>query len=547
MFCKPYYEMEGDNAGKEGIGSFLAKANNFIESKHRIILIAILLFAFIIRLKYMTVNAAVWWDEADYLSLAKHFGLGLPEQAAPWRARAVPMLWGAFYFLGANEWFIRFFSQFVAVGGVLLTYFIGKEFFSKKIGLLAALFMSVYFEHMFWSARVSLDVYSLLLFGLAAFFFYKGYVKGHGNKYIYATGAIYGAGIYAYDGIGFLAIFLLLFLLLTERLKFLKDKRLWIMVGVALLAALPFAVYHEVEFGHPYPRLKLFSSIEGGQITLAEGAQQSMPAKIVSLLPDTFSYFKGIGYYLSPQLPSGIFWGIAKWSMFLLFLLGLLAFVNMFICFDKVWKNENKELKSEFYLFLWGFSVLLIFGIVNAISAFYFEPRFVFPAMPVIFIVCALGIRQMYRLVSKYSKEVAVGLAVVLVVTGVVGQLSFANALINAKKDTYVQEKEGGEWLKQHTSPGDVLVGCGLTVQIIYYSERDFKRVGSNNATLADETIKKYKPKYYVLDGMDFEGCKSEQYPAINQDKMVPVQAFFMDAAKTQPIYIIFEIKQEAY
>ncbi|MBU2637877.1 MAG: glycosyltransferase family 39 protein [Nanoarchaeota archaeon] len=524
------------------MSDFIEKAKEFIEQKHRLILILILAFAFIIRLKYMTINAAVWWDEADYLTLARNYGLGTPEQAAPWRARLVPMVWGIFYAIGANEWVIRFFNQFIAVGGVLLTYFVGKEFFNKTTGLLASLFMAVYFEHLFWSARVSLDVYSLLLFGLATFFFYKGYVKNQNNKYIYATGAIYGAGIYAYDGIGFFAIFLLLFLLITERLKFLKDKRLWIMVGIALLCALPFAIYHQVEFGHPYPRLQLFSSIHGGQITVAEEGQSTG-----SLISDTFSYFKGIGYYLSPPLASGIIWMIAKWSLLILFLTGLLAFANMFIGFDKIWKNENKQLKSEFYLFLWGFSVLLIFGIVNAISAFYFEPRFVFPAMPVIFIVCALGISQMFKLVSKYSREAAAVIALLLVFFGVYGQLTYADMLIENKKDSFAQEKLGGQWLKEHTSSGDVLVGCGLTVPITYYSERDIKRIGSGNVTLADETIKKYKPRYYVLDGFDYAACSNEQYPALNQDKMQPVMAFFLDEAQTQPVYIIFEINNAAY
>ena len=69
---------------------FLNKANQFFNKHFKLILIAVLAFALILRLKYMTVNAALWWDEADYLTIAKHYGLGLPEQAAPWRARAIP-------------------------------------------------------------------------------------------------------------------------------------------------------------------------------------------------------------------------------------------------------------------------------------------------------------------------------------------------------------------------------------------------------------------------------------------------------------------------
>ncbi|MDD4878248.1 MAG: glycosyltransferase family 39 protein [Candidatus Nanoarchaeia archaeon] len=537
-------EGSAEDGSKPKESAFVNKLNDFIVQKHRLILIAILAFAFIIRLKYMTVNAAVWWDEADYLTLAKHYGLGLPEQAAPWRARAIPMLWGIFYWLGANEWFIRFFNQFVAVGSVLVTYLIGKEFFSKKIGLLAALFMAVYFEHLFWSARLSADIYSLVLFGLAALFFYRGYVKNEGKNYLYATGAIYGAGIYAYDGIGFLAIFLFLFLLVTERLKFLKNKKIWIIVGCALLAALPFAIYHQAEFGSPYPRINMILSSPDEGLA---ASQQGAVGKIISSLPNMFSYITSTGYYLGSGLPAIGLGSIAKWALIIAFIAGLAAFINMFIGFDKVWKKENKRLIGDFYLLLWGFSVLLIFGIVNAFSAFIFEPRFVFPAMPILFIICALGIRKIFWFISKYNKEMAVAVVALLMIFGIYAQLSYADNLINYKKDSFSQEREGGLWLKEHTNPGDVIVGCGLSVPIVYYSERDFKSASSGNITLAEENIRTYKPRFYVLDGLDYAGCANEQYPMINQEKMTPVMAFFMDEAKTQPIYIIFEINQSAY
>lgn len=515
--------------------------NDFIIQKHRIILIAILAFAFILRLKYMTINAAVWWDEADYMTLAKHYAFGLPEQAAPWRARAIPLLWALFYKFGANEWFIRFFNQFIAVGAVLVTYLIGKEFFDKKIGLLASLFMAVYFEHLFWSARLSADIYSLVLFGLAALFFYKGYVKDEGKKYLYATGAIYGVGIYAYDAVGFLAIFLLVFLLVTERLRFLKDKRIWIIVGIALLSALPFAIYHYAEFGHPYPRIQMILGSPDEAIT--PGAQ----AAVSTVISNVLSYIKGVGYYLLPPIQNGFLASIAKWSLFIAFWIGLTAFANMFIGFDKVWKKESRLLAAEFYILLWGFMVLLIFGLVNAFSAFIFEPRFVFPAMPILFIICALGIRQIFKYISKSNKEMAVAAIVIIILLGIYAQMSFADLLIQGKKDSFLQEKEGGLWLKEHTRPGETLVGCGLSVPIVYYSERDFKPISGGNITFIEETIRKYKPRFFVLDGFDYAGCANEKYPAMNQDKLRPVMAFFIDEAKTQPIYIIFEINQAAY
>jgi len=51
---------------KESIALFLNKNSNLI-------LIVILLFAIVIRLKYLTINQAVWYDEAEYLNTAKYW------------------------------------------------------------------------------------------------------------------------------------------------------------------------------------------------------------------------------------------------------------------------------------------------------------------------------------------------------------------------------------------------------------------------------------------------------------------------------------------
>src|SRR3989344_5541597 len=98
-------------------------------NKNTALLLALLLVAtFLLRLKYMTVNAGLWWDESDYLRLAKHYAFGLPYIAATYRERAMTMVCGLMYKLGANEWIIRFIEQQLSVAGVYVVYLIGKEF-----------------------------------------------------------------------------------------------------------------------------------------------------------------------------------------------------------------------------------------------------------------------------------------------------------------------------------------------------------------------------------------------------------------------------------
>ena len=44
-----------------------------LKNKSDILLIVILLLAFLIRLKYFNINTGIWWDEAEYLVMAKDF------------------------------------------------------------------------------------------------------------------------------------------------------------------------------------------------------------------------------------------------------------------------------------------------------------------------------------------------------------------------------------------------------------------------------------------------------------------------------------------
>src|SRR3990167_7779999 len=115
--------------------------------------------------------------------------------------------------------------------------------------------MAVYHENLFWTARISMDIYAIILLGLLALFFYRGYVKDMGNKYLYAAGALFGYGVYAYDSTGFFAVMAFFYLIATEKLRFLKNKKFWCVAIAAIIAFLPWAIYHQVSFGSVYPRI----------------------------------------------------------------------------------------------------------------------------------------------------------------------------------------------------------------------------------------------------------------------------------------------------
>ncbi len=502
------------------------KVESFIEKKAVLILLIILIGAFIIRLKYLTINSAVWWDEADYLTLAKHFGLGLPEQAAPWRARPIPWIWGLFYYLGATEYFIRILSLLVSVGGVYLAFVIGKEFYGKKIGLFSALFMAVYHENLFWTARISMDTYAIILFGLLALFFYRGYVKDMGRKYLYAAGALFGYGVYAYDSTGFFAVMVFFYLIATEKLRFLKNKKFWCVAVAAVIAFIPWAIYHQVQYGTVYPRI---TSMIGPQVVSGVEANRPLAAN----LQEYFSFFMAFPYYL-------------KGPIFLFFLLGLLLFYELFIGFDIMLKGKegSESLKRDYYVLLWALVLPFMFGFVVMLSNFYYEARYLLPAMPIYLAIAGRGLFKVQEYIAKHNYLISLAVVLVVIVMSINSQLAFADQIIQAKKDTYIQERLGGEWVKQYTSPGEPLVGCCQTVQILYYTERTFTRIEDNDAL--EKFIKEKRPRFYILDFLD-PFCSNVRYPIENPDKMRLANIFFYDQEQKQPVYLIFEINQSAY
>lgn len=501
--------------------SFVNKLEHFVIKRHKLILLAILAFAFIIRLKYLTINTALWWDEADYITLAKHYGLGLPQQAAPWRARAIPMLLGIFFWLGANEWFIRLLEAIVSVVGVFLTYKIG-EMFSKRIGLIAALGMAVYFEFLFWTARIAMDIYATAIGAAAIWLFWKGYVEKKGWRYMAGAGALLGFGIFGYESTGFMFLIIGLFLLVTEQLSFLKRKEFWIFMAAALIVAAPFMIYNHATLGNVYPR----AMQQARNIETVSGAENWNPTTS-AMVSKLFAYAKNMPY-------------IFKWPFFIAFLAGLSMFFNMLIGFDLFFKRKGEGMKKELLIFIWVLVFFVLFSLIYTFTVD-FEPavRFLFPMMPAAFVIMGYGCRQIYLFAKKYHPAIAVVLIAALLIAGVYTQLVFANQLITARSDSFRGEREAGEWLKSRLKADEPVVGCGLPLPFIFYTEKDFMNYGINE-TMAEEFIAAYKPQFLLIDGFA-PGCTPD-YPNAHPEKFRLVNLFYLDKEKTQPIVGIFEV-----
>ncbi|MEA3378665.1 MAG: glycosyltransferase family 39 protein, partial [Nanoarchaeota archaeon] len=519
---------------------YLSKFKKFYNENFHLFLFAVLAIAAIIRFKYMTVNAAVWWDEADYLNIAKHYALGTPNLAAPWRARAMSILWIPLYKLGATEWAIRFLHQILSLLGVYLTYVVGRKFFNKNVGLIAAFMMGSFWLHIFWSTRIELGLEGMVIWLLSALFFWKGYVEKKNYWYVIGSAALMSWGLFAYEAEGFLIPFFGVFLLVTERLKFLKSKRFWLFVVTALIVATPFLCWNYIEFNERFSNHTPVKSVifslypRFGRTYEADwvGTEEYKPS-IDRPFSETINKFST--FFVN--LPN-----VVKWPFFIFIIAGLVYFIKLFLGFDLLLKNKSKRLKKDFFILWWAVFVSLIFAIWMAASGFGFEIRLWFPGFPAIFIIGALGVVYLYNKIKKHSEVLAFCIIGGLLIFGAYANITHAQEMINVKKDSYSHIKLAGEWVKANSNKDDVLTGCGLSVPWVYYSERQFIGRIKDKPNLTNNIIKEHKPKYFIMDFYD-PACQPQQYLQEHQGNLVPVNAYYFDEQKQQPIIVIFEIK----
>ena len=118
------------------------KVIKWLKNPYNLLLVAILIFALILRLRYFILvgNQALWWDEASYGTLAKNLisqkWAGTPIVVGETNIRPLlfPIMWAGLIILKFPESAVRFLLEFIpSILSVFFVYLIGKEVFNKKI------------------------------------------------------------------------------------------------------------------------------------------------------------------------------------------------------------------------------------------------------------------------------------------------------------------------------------------------------------------------------------------------------------------------------
>ena len=229
--------------------NLLDKVLEFMDKNSNFILIVILIFALILRLKYLTINQAVWYDEAEYLSVAKNWAFDLTSYQLHYvRPPLLPFLMAGLYKIGFGELAARVLILIFSIVGVLFTYIVGKNIFNKWVGLISTFIMSFFYLHLFYTARIMTDILSTTFWLVSIWFFWKGYVKKESKWYLWLLGPFLVMGLLTRFPFGLLVLIILGYLLITEGINFVKNKNLWIGAGLGVISIIPYAVWYYIKY-----------------------------------------------------------------------------------------------------------------------------------------------------------------------------------------------------------------------------------------------------------------------------------------------------------
>jgi len=488
---------------------------SFFHDKYNLILLGILVLGLILRLIYFNVNQALWWDESEYLSIAKHWALNVPFDVSYVRPPLFPVIAAFFYMLGANEFVLRLFMVVISMAGIYLTYLVAKELFNNKVALVSSFLMSISYLALFYTARIMIDVLMMVLWLLAIWFFWKGYVKKGSKYYLWLMGITIGLGSSLKMPFVLIGIPFLLYVFLNEGFSMFKNRQLWLSLLFFFLAIAPYFIYYNLSYGG-LPFIST-SSYGFGQGILKFGFYASViPLILQSQIP-----------FLSKASP----WFFNIFLLMFFFGFGYML-INLFIGWDLIKKEHS--LKVYAFLLAWMVILYVFFSMIEMA-----EDRYLFMIYPAVFMVAGFVFLKCYDFLKKHNKFIALAFVLLVFFDAAYYQVSYADTLIKSKASSYVQFRDAGLWMKDRAAKEDIIFNSGIP-QNTYYSELNTSTY-PDTAEQFEKMVMDYKPKFMVLSGLERSPEWSYAWPQEHPDLVVPVQAYYADEAKKQPMLVVYE------
>ena len=332
----------------------------WLSNKYNLYFLGILLFALVIRLYYfsMTLNQPLWWDEAEYMNMARAWAFNLDYEFLSVRPVLFPLITALFFKIVYSEFLPRFFMMILSMISVVGMYYLGKEIYDERVGLISALLTSVFYVNLFYTSRLLVEIPSFVFFIFSALFFYK-YFQTKSNKMVY-WGAVFVAigTLFKLTNAVFLFV-VLIYLLITEKFKFVKRKELWISGLIFILILSPYLLWGYIQF-------------DGFVITQA-GAWNA---------PEDHYLSNG---WCNMKAYSSMLISMLSWPLLIIFLLGFFFMYELVLGLDVLLRGEDSKLNKYLYLVL--LFIIPIISVSLSVGSCWQEDRYILNSFSSVFII----------------------------------------------------------------------------------------------------------------------------------------------------------------
>jgi hypothetical protein len=167
--------------------------------------------------------------------------------------------------------------------------------------------------------------------------------------------------------------------------------------------------------------------------------------------------------------------------------------------------------------------------------------------MPFIFMFAGNALMFIEKVIKRHGKTLATLIVIALLLGGGYMQLTHADSIIKAKKDSYSEVRDAGLWMKENTSPGDVIASVSAP-QTIYYSEREVANYANLNSKEEFESfLEENNPKYLtvsVFEPVIFDERLRWFHEWIEENQGTRIKDAKAYTSGDRPILVIYEIQQ---
>jgi hypothetical protein len=409
---------------------------------------------------------------------------------------------------GESEVVVHIFMAFLGAISVVLLYLIGKEFFNKWVGLIAALLLCFNTTHWFFSCFGMLDVPNTLFILAATYFYWLGYKKKSSKHLLigmlfscFAVGTRYGF----FPAVAFIGY---LFFFDKKNLKSMRLMRYFIL-PLILFAIWMFFYVTQVQWLWNW-----WYSYLTGQLDINEPVYRYFQNVYDEFLLPLLTFF--VLFSSSFLLAKRYTKFKERWIKFLF--LGLFLVSSIYFMFYSYFSSQQRAaiglialaLPMVYYFKNKDFNKYLILLIIS-VFAFYSPlgvkfPRYVMPALPALYLLVG---QLMYDL-RKYKIYLIASIAVLLVFI----VLNSSDTIPKLRTDIVINEvkHEAQVYVNEHSQQCSQVYSKGWYG--FYYLRLRISDLPAGVEDLKSRIKSKCEcpPKYLLFEGFVPSTYKDEEY-----------------------------------